>query len=67
MLKIMIKTTENIDIGTFKELLGILKNYRAGYKPKKARTFTGEEIQKFLENASDEIYLAAKVNTNKYK
>ena len=63
MLKTMIKTTENIDIGNLKKLLGILKNY----KHKKARTFTGEQIQKFLENASDEIYLAAKVNTNKYK
>ena len=46
MLKTMIKTTENIDIGNSKKLLGILKNYRAGYKPKKARTFTGEKKYK---------------------
>ena len=61
MLKSLIKIKENIDISKFNSLSAKLKKYAKNYEPKKADTFTSEEIQYFLEEAPDVGYLAHKV------
>ena len=55
---------QRIDIGNFKELNFFLSQFSKGYRPKKARTFSKQNIEDFMCNAPDEIYLVEKVNTN---
>lgn len=62
MLKTMMKMNEGIDISTYHNLSTFLKKKSAGYKPKKAKAFTAEEIERFLNDAPDETWLDVKVH-----
>lgn len=62
----MLRTTLNvkmgIDISGFMNLKSFLKRKSDGYRPKKSKIFTKEQIFKFLKEAEDSIHLATKVN-----
>ena len=58
----MIKTNNDIDIGTYLKLKQFLKNKSVGYRPKKAAVFPPEAIQRFLNEAPDDQFLDLKVN-----
>ncbi|XP_018360627.1 PREDICTED: uncharacterized protein LOC108759622 [Trachymyrmex cornetzi] len=60
MLKATIKAYNNIDIGTYPQLIAFLKNNNAGYKPKKCSIFTTIDVSKFLDEAPDAEYLIMK-------
>lgn len=51
----------SVKLETYAKLRAFLKNRGAGYKAKKAKKFTFEEINGFIKYASDETYLATKV------
>lgn len=63
MLRSTLSVRNNIDISQYKKLIAFLKKQAIGYKAKKSKTFTKEEIQKFLHEAPDEKYLLKKVGT----
>ncbi|KAB0804532.1 hypothetical protein PPYR_01502 [Photinus pyralis] len=51
----------NVDIRKYSKLIAYLKNKSVGHKPKKSRTFSRDEMYKFLHNAPDEQFLMHKV------
>lgn len=51
----------NIDIRNFKKLSTFLKTNSVGVKKEKSKTFTRDEVTKFLIDAPDETYLFLKV------
>ncbi|XP_047023444.1 uncharacterized protein LOC124632594 [Helicoverpa zea] len=61
MLKATIKMKKDINIETYTKLLAFLKRASSGHQPKKSKVFTASEIEKFVNNAPDSMYLAAKV------
>ncbi|KAL7305918.1 hypothetical protein TKK_0001923 [Trichogramma kaykai] len=61
MLKSTLLTFNQVDIGSYKQLTALLKRKSAGYQSKKSLTFTRDQIQTFLNEAPDEIYLCTKV------
>ena len=61
MLKNTMSTRENIDLSKFSNLKKLLKNLNKDYIPKKSATLTWDQVQKFMNEASDYIYLAIKV------
>lgn len=62
MLKSTINANNNIDIGTYTKLSAFLKQQATGYKSKKTKVLTSNDVEMFLNKAPDEIYLATKVN-----
>lgn len=65
MLKTTINLNTGVNIGTFMNLISFLKRKSDGYRPKKSKIFTKEEIFRFLKDADDENYLATKVSPQK--
>jgi hypothetical protein len=61
LIKATINIKHNIDISKFNKLVPFLKRMSDNYKPKKSKTFTREEVNKFLLEAEDETYLFMKV------
>ena len=61
MLKTTMKVHEKIDISKYRKLAAFLKRNNVGYQPKKAKTLTREQVNKFLVEALDDIYLMIKV------
>lgn len=61
MLKSTLNINHDISIQNYAKLRALLKRKSEGFRPKKATTFTPENINKFLTDASDEKYLATKV------
>jgi len=61
MLKATIKAFNNINIGTYSQLLGFLKKKNAGYRTKKSSVLTTNDVSKFLKEAPDAEYLVMKV------
>lgn len=61
----IIKTTlnqkEGIDINQYKQLKAFMKRQSDGYKSKKSKVLSPEEIEKFILKAPDEKYLAVKI------
>jgi tRNA 2-selenouridine synthase SelU len=55
MLRSVLSVKNNIDISQYKKLIAFLKQQSVGYNRKKSKTFTKEEILKFLFEAPDEI------------
>ena len=64
MLKSILSLKHNVHIDKYSDLTSFLKRQTHGYQPKKAVVFTTEQIRKFLHEASDDRYLAHKVNIN---
>lgn len=61
MLKKTLNSNDGIDITKFLNLKCLLTNNAKGYKPKKSLIFKWKEIEKFLKDATDVLYLSAKV------
>lgn len=61
MLRKTLSTKENIDIGTYLNLKCLIKNNAKGYRSKKAFVLKWDQIMKFMTDAEDDTYLAAKV------
>ncbi|XP_063925239.1 uncharacterized protein LOC135139081 isoform X1 [Zophobas morio] len=60
-LKKMLSVKENINISRFHQVSAFLKQQSVGHRPKKSKVFTLEEMERFLDNASDDEYLLQKV------
>lgn len=61
MLRTTIYVNHNVDISKYLKLRAILKRFSDGYKPKKAKVLTKQEINDFILRAPDEKFLFAKV------
>lgn len=61
MLKTTLLHRQHVDISSYSRLTMFLKKQAEGYEPERTRLFTSEEIQRFLQDAPDEVYLAIKV------
>ncbi|KAJ8909403.1 hypothetical protein NQ315_004528 [Exocentrus adspersus] len=61
MLKTMLNVKRNIDVSKFYKLSAFLKRKSEGYKPKKAKVLTLDQIDKFLLEAPDKDFLMVKV------
>lgn len=61
MLKSTLKSKNDVDIKSYSKLIAFLKSKSRGFKPKKSRILTSDNIEKFLNEAPDEKYLAMKV------
>lgn len=64
MIRTMISTQKNIDISKYTQLLALLKQKSDGFKSKKTKVLTWENIRRFLLEADDDKFLLLKVNTN---
>jgi integrase len=63
MLKMTLSLNRNQDISKFTKLKMFLKRKNQGFVPKKSKIFSKEEIEKFLVEAPNQIYLMMKVVT----
>lgn len=61
ILKSMLSIKHKVDISSYSALHTLLKEKSEGYEPKKSKTFSTEEIKRFIENAPDNKYLLYKV------
>ncbi|XP_023313162.1 uncharacterized protein LOC111693184 [Anoplophora glabripennis] len=57
MLKSTLNAKENVDIKKFTKLVPYLKKLSVGHNPKKSKVLTREEVNQFIREADDEIYL----------
>lgn len=57
MLKAVLLANQNINIASHMKLRAFLKRKLAGYKPKKSKILTAEEINKFTNQVFGRIYL----------
>lgn len=62
MLKTALFVKNDIDISQYLELVGFLKAQAVGFKANQSKIFTQAEVNKFLTEAPDDIYLMKKVN-----
>ncbi|KAB0795175.1 hypothetical protein PPYR_12014 [Photinus pyralis] len=60
MLKATILIKKNIDISRFPKLIAFIKRQNDGYKPKKSKLLTREEMDRFLKEAPNDKYLLSK-------
>lgn len=60
-LKATLHLKQNVDIDKYIDLKGFLKSKNKGYKPKKSKTLTLENINKFIELTTDAEFLSLKV------
>lgn len=61
MLRTTLYVNHNVDISKYLKLRALLKRLSVGYKPKKAKILTKQEVNEFLSKAPDEKFLFAKV------
>ena len=56
MLKAMINIKNEIDISRYNKLRNFLKNKNVGFVSKKSKTFTSDDIRKYMTDAPDEVH-----------
>ncbi|XP_044262164.1 multifunctional protein ADE2 isoform X4 [Tribolium madens] len=61
MLRTTLNLKNNVDISKYFKLGAFLKRKSDGYKPKKSKTLTPQQIKEFLSSAPDKDYLFTKV------
>jgi hypothetical protein len=61
MLKATLKLKRDINISKYNKVNSFMKRTSTGYKPKKSRVFTKEDVSRFLTEAPDENFLLMKV------
>lgn len=61
MLKTCIILHEKIDVSDYHTLSAFMKRQSHGYQAKKSKVLTTDEINKFIKEAPDDIYLLTKV------
>lgn len=62
MLKATVNLHHNIDISKYSKLITFLKRRSDGYKPKKSKILSRNDIERFLKEAPDDLYLMIKVS-----
>lgn len=62
MLKSTLAIKHDVNISKFPKLRSLLKRQSEGYKAKKSKILTKEEVNKFILEASDKEYLMIKVS-----
>lgn len=62
MLKSTVSCNNDVKLDTYSKLIAYLKRMSDGYKPKKSKVFTVKNVEKFLNEAPDEVFLAVKVS-----
>lgn len=62
MLKATTLVNHDIDMKSFEKLTAFLKKCYVGHRPNKSRTFTKNEIDKFVSEAPDDKFLLMKVS-----
>lgn len=62
MLRSTLSVHHCIDITSYMKLRALLKRKSDGYKPKKSKVLTSQEINQFLEVAPDDKFLFIKVS-----
>ena len=63
-LRTTLSLKERVNIENYHNLKTYLSNKNKGYQPKKSKTFTIADVNKFLNLADDTIYLSIKVCLN---
>lgn len=63
MIKSILKIKKNIDLSQYFKLTSYIKRLNDGYKPKKSKILEKSDVDKFLLEAPDHIYLLIKVVT----
>lgn len=58
----MLKFEHNVDVGQYRELKAFLKQMSVGYKAKKCKTLTGNDVERYWNEAPDQSCLAIKVS-----
>lgn len=61
MLKSTLNIYHNVHIENYTKLLTFLKCKSVGHRPKKAKIFTPDEVNKFIKEAPDDSFLMTKV------
>lgn len=61
MLKSTLNVKENIDIRKFSKLVPLIKNKSVGYRGKKSKVLSRDDINKFIQDADNETNLLYKV------
>lgn len=61
MLRSTLDLKKGVNISKYSKLRAFLKRQNEGYRPKKARVFTKEQVDGFLNTAPDNLYLLMKV------
>lgn len=61
MLKSTLLINKNVDISKYPKVVSFLKRQSVGYKAKKSKVLTKEEVDKFMEEADNNNYLLIKV------
>lgn len=61
MLRATVNIRHNTNISSYAKLLALLKRKSDGFRSKKSKTLTPEEINQFLKNAPDSEHLLSKV------
>jgi hypothetical protein len=57
---------KKVDISKFNNLIAFLKRQSEGYRGKKSKVFTKDEVHAFLKEGNDETYLMLKVQEKNY-
>lgn len=63
-LRSCINIHTSVDISKYHKLQAFLKRCHEGYTPKKSKILEEQEINKFITEADDKIYMAIKVSMN---
>uniref|UniRef100_A0A6P7FZ84 Uncharacterized protein LOC114335748 n=1 Tax=Diabrotica virgifera virgifera TaxID=50390 RepID=A0A6P7FZ84_DIAVI len=61
MLKSTLSLKSNIDISKYNKLIMFIKKKRTSYVPKKSKTLEKEQVQKFISDAPNDVFLMIKV------
>lgn len=61
MIRATLSLRKNVDISKYKELLKFIKKFADEKKPEKFKSFTRDEVNRFLIDAPDDTYLLSKV------
>lgn len=67
MLKATVQAYNDVNIGTYKKVIAYLKKKNVGYKAKKAKILTADDVAQFCNAAMDDPHLTTKVNICIYK
>lgn len=63
MIKSSVLVKNGVDVSKYFKVIAFLKRKNEGYSPKKSKTLTFEQVQRFINEAPDEKYLMVKVAT----
>jgi hypothetical protein len=62
MLKSMIQLNQGVNISSYGKIISFLKRKAEGYQPVKSKTFTKEELRRFVFESANSEWLVVKVS-----